>query len=716
MSRPIQAGAGAAFALLSALLSALLAAGCAGDDAGRAARVFDPDSVPEAFARSTAALMWPGATRAWQVTPEGDLYAGEWQVSFLPASGPAGADATAPAIDAGSPQTIAFEERWLPVAHWRRVSGDVRWDFEAVALPGPAASDTGLVASVRVTATNTGTVPRRASLTAHLGPPRAPVFVAFDAPEPPRAALRWSAAVSPGTVAGWIAERGRPAPSGPDAAWNWTMAPGSTRSLRLVLPAYAATARALSAWARAPHDQRAAEARGFWRREAGRGARFRLGDPEVEAALDAARITLLALRERRGQAWVPIGNPFQYRDVWLRDGARAIRALAVLGYTEEARGCCAGFEGLQWPQGAFLSQRGQLDGTGQALWAFEQALLRPAPDDSVARFAAAAERAWRWIEWQRGLGRQAGWEFGTLLPYGDPRDAELVRAQLVGNDAWTLAGYRATARLLAAAGRGADAEAVERSRAEYLGDFMRALDSAPARGGVGSHDIPPSWQGIGRDWGNLAVVQPCGVLPSDDPRAARLASRVWNAAGGAGLASYGPTDTAQSYVGADLGTWALLAGERAAADSVLEALLHWRTASGGGAELFSRASRDFGANLPPHGTSAAALASLLRDALLFDEGDTLRLTLGARERWWNGSRVERAPTRWGLLDLAFRRDGDTAEWRWSGVPVWAELTLPPGRRLAAPPPAPLRQGRTAAAVLAPPGTRRAEVKLAAEAR
>ena len=698
----------------AALLCSLAVAGCAGEPAGRAPRAFDPDSVPEAFARSTAALAWPGATRAWQVTPEGDLYAGEWQVSFAPACGPEAPGA--PALGAGPPRVVAFEDRWRPVARWRRASGEVRWDFEAVALPGPAPRDSGLVASVLVRATNTGAGERTASLAVRLGAPTSPAFVAFDAPEPPRARLRWGVRAADDTVHGWLSGDAGTAAPGAEVVREWTLAPGESRSLRLALPSYPATARALERWARAPHERRAAEARRFWEREVARGARFRLGDPEVEDALRAARVTLLALRERRGDAWVPIGNPFQYRDVWLRDGARAIRALAVLGHTAEARGCCAGFEGLQWPQGAFLSQRGQLDGTGQALWAFEQALLRPSPDDSVGRFAAAAERAWRWIEWQRDLGRRAGWEFGPLLPYGDPRDAELVRAQLVGNDAWALAGYRAAARLLAAAGRTAEAETVEESRSRYLADFLRALEGAPARGGAGSRDVPPSWQGVGRDWGNLAVVQPCGALPADDARAAALARRIWAAAGGAGLASYGAADTLQYYVGADLGTWALLAGERAAADSVLEAMLHWRTGSGGGAELFSRSSRDFGANLPPHATSAAALAGLVRDALLFDEGDTLRLTLGARARWWAGARVERAPTRWGLVDLAFRRQGDAAEWRWSPVPVWTELTLPPGTRLAGDPPAPLARGRTEAVVLAPPGTREASVSLAAGTR
>jgi hypothetical protein len=145
-------------------------------------------------------------------------------------------------------------------------------------------------------------------------------------------------------------------------------------------------------------------------------------------------------------------------------------------------------------------------------------------------------------------------------------------------------------------------------------------------------------------------------------------------------------------------------------------MLHWRTASGAGAEFFSRTSRDYGANLPPHATASAALASLIRDALVFDDDDTLRLTLGARARWWTGGRVQQAPTRWGLMDLEFERRGDDAEWRWGPVPVWTALTLPPGAHLAGAPAAPLVRGGSERIVLAPPGTRQASVRLAGRAR
>jgi hypothetical protein len=99
---------------------------------------------------------------------------------------------------------------------------------------------------------------------------------------------------------------------------------------------------------------------------------------------------------------------------------------------------------------------------------------------------------------------------------------------------------------------------------------------------------------------------------------------------------------------------------------------------------------------------------LTRNALIFDDGDTLRLTLGARDRWWTGSRITHAPTRWGSIDLLFVRDAGSSRWHWSPVPVWTALTLPPGVELAAAPPAPL-VARSPTVVLAPPHSTDARV-------
>src|SRR6185295_16846334 len=115
------------------------------------------------------------------------------------------------------------------------------------------------------------------------------------------------------------------------------------------LPSKPIPAEELRHWARVPHAKRADQARDYWTTRLAEGTRFELGDPEAERAIDAALVVMLACRERRGAYRVPIGAPLHYRDIWLRDGARVIAALAVSGHVREARELADGLLLLQWP-------------------------------------------------------------------------------------------------------------------------------------------------------------------------------------------------------------------------------------------------------------------------------------------------------------------------------------------------------------------------------
>src|SRR5439155_7852851 len=205
-------------------LALLAPAGCARHEKS-SSLAWDPDSIPEAYGRPGGALMWPGAARAWYVTPAGHLYNGDWVVRILPA--PAG-------TPAGPPRRIASEDRWRPVLRWTRTSGAVRFRFEAVALPGAAPRDTGLVASLEVVATNGGSTPARADIEITLATPdTVPEFAAFDAPEPPEVP-RWGAARGRAPVHAWCSEPAQ----GPTLRKEWRLAPGGSERLRVVLPVY----------------------------------------------------------------------------------------------------------------------------------------------------------------------------------------------------------------------------------------------------------------------------------------------------------------------------------------------------------------------------------------------------------------------------------------------------------------------------------------------
>src|SRR5262245_37727347 len=477
---------------LAGVLACVAFAGCS--HAPRTTSAVSPDSIPDAYPASVAALTWPGATRAYQVTADGDLFNGAWFVRIEPRAGNQ---------VAAAPRRIAYEDRWCPVVRWTRSSGAVRWDFEAVAFPErePAfwssrgalarmaaardrAADSAKVAAalamipaqyrmnlqvdvrrpvelrlvdrrnlfiaLRVAATNLGSSVTEAGLRLRCEAPGRdrPYWDADSLVSTPFDHC-WASTRSSdpllGYAEGTVQER--------ELIRGWRLEPGARASMEAVLPAYPTSGADLAELSRGSHERRVEEARTYWTGETARGAEFVVPDPEVRRAILAARVVLLSARERRDVDWVPLGGPFQYRDVWLRDGARAAEALAVSGYTVESRELTRGLLRFRTRTGTFVSQTGQLDGTGQMLWALEQTMLRPTPARDVREIAGIAQRAWQGLEQQRATTADNGygWTPG-VLPFTNPRDAELVHAQLVGNDAWSLVGYRATERLSRAAG------------------------------------------------------------------------------------------------------------------------------------------------------------------------------------------------------------------------------------------------------------------------
>ena len=676
-------------AALIAGIALALAAGCARPKAAPVAGAVpgEPLVLPEHYSRSIAALGAPGARRAFQVGHGSVVGSGdaalEWRLPS--ASGPIRV----------SP--VYFERDGVPVAHWWMVSTRESVAFEAAAAPRAALGDSSLMLSVEATATWLDPAPGECALEVRVraradSPANLPwdvedtdtyqefwrdrcairngrivagidptMRVAQDAPRPGHPAL------TRGAGAGLLSATGRE-----------RLARGQQKRWHFWLPAYPTTAPGPGLERIAAHARVVADARDAWRGRLAEGARFATPDPLTNAAWRAALVTLLLCQERYRDTWVPLGNPFQYRDVWLRDAARTVRALAVAGHTDLARSDALTLARFQLPSGVLLSQNGQLDGSGEAMWAFAQAATLPPAPEWAARVLPVARRAMEWIELERLLTRQLAMPYAGLLPYGEPRDNELTRAQLVGNDAWGIAGCRALVTLARLAGNDSLARAADAVATDYRGAFRAALLKSR------SPDVPPSWQGVGRDWGNLTVGYPTRVLAADDPRLEALARRIHTNSGGPGLAVCGPRDSLHTYLGTDLAQWALLAGHPEPARAYLADLLAHSSSTLGQAEVFDRDDASFGTNLPPHATAAAGLIDLLRNMVVSDTRDTLELGLGADPAWWKGTHLDRAPTRFGVIAVALESPAlDRRRARWGAVAVPARVRVPDGERVIA---------------------------------
>lgn len=580
---------------------------------------------------------------------------------------------------------------------WQATGRLATWTLSGVPVPVRVGDDFDLVASLELTVAPQSSSRGRIEVQATLSD-EAPFMRPVEG-TPLVLPLSWrkpdqlpAQVIGPATSNGRRLELDASIPQGHLGRWRFLLA-GSANCAPMLARAQ-----------RTSHAECLARADAAWQARRRHAAEVRLGDPRVEQAVDDALLVLMGCTERRSGHLRPIGNPFQYRDTWIRDAARQISALSQWGDDVDARELAISLLEFRSDAGDIMSQPGQLDGTGEVMWALDEAFSRgceAALPDSALR---AIVLGWHWCERQRDLVRRWVPRFSGLMPPANPRDNELVPGYLFSTDAWTVAGYRAGVDVAIRAGKTALADSIGGDLREYLQAISSRLRARPG------HDIPAAWSGSARHWGELSALYPTGAVQASDAVAAGLLALIQADSASRGLATYGSPDSLHTYLGADLATSALVLDRPDLWRAALSRMLSWRTATGGAPELFSASSRSFGGNLPPHAASAAAFLVLLRQGLVFDGiGDTLRLTTGTRSEWWtNGGACSGFATRWGPVDLSFKSTGDKAEWTWSPVPVWTELTLPPRSRQARAIGAGLRS-RGAMHLLAPPGATHAEV-------
>jgi hypothetical protein len=208
-------------------------------------------------------------------------------------------------------------------------------------------------------------------------------------------------------------------------------------------------------------------------------------------------------------------GPYTYKRFWFRDAAFIIHALLCAGLTKHAKRALAHFPARQTTRGYFLSQEGEWDSNGEALWILQRycAMTGKAPDPAWHR---TIKRGAEWIIRKR-LSKGAESPHAGLLPAGFSAEHLGPSDYYYWDDFWGIAGLRAAASLLA----GSNAKASERF-AEAGDDFSTAVDKS----------LAGSTQRLGRPLmpaspyrrpdtgaiGSLAIGYPLRLCAPQDPR------------------------------------------------------------------------------------------------------------------------------------------------------------------------------------------------------
>ncbi len=422
-------------------------------------------------------------------------------------------------------------------------------------------------------------------------------------------------------------------------------------------PAGAGADRALDAL---PLGAARAALRALWASQEAGMMRIEVPEAKVDATYRAAIAEMLESRILTPTGWEQCPNRLQYRAFWVRDAAIETQALDLAGLHAAAAQNLSFIDAFQQPDGLFISQAGQYDEWGEALWALAQhAELAREP----AYAAAQLGRIGAAIGW---LSAASAADPLGLLPPSNPDDNELAYGHIAGDDLWAAAGLRSAIAAATLAGQSADAAAWTTVDQRFEAALDRAIAAAVAREG----HIPPVLDAKGgQDWGNYWAAFPVQALSAGSPAVA--ATLRWARAHMAeGLPTYLGGSELHDYLGFRIFQTELAAGDTADAVAGLYAELVHTTATDGGWEtgIGPYRGRASATNLAPHGTFAAEYVALLRNMLVADTpAGGVQLLAGASPAWLGPGQhitVAAAPTDHGAISFVERSTlhGETLTW------------------------------------------------------
>ncbi len=386
------------------------------------------------------------------------------------------------------------------------------------------------------------------------------------------------------------------------------------------------------------------------------------------------------LLTRKGNMLHP--GPTGYDFFWYRDGAYIVTALDRSGLHEVTRDCLRFFASGQRDDGFFpsiLDEEGRAvgppewDAQGQALWALAEhyrlthdlAWLR-----SVFPVMRAAARYLQDLRWQNLKPRLRDMPFyGILPPSASAEDIGPATWHHYWDDFWGIGGLRDAAWVARELGEHADAAWLNN---EYQG--LRDATFASIQWLIRKHKIawipngPEDLDSTSAARGTSPGLWPTRVLDVNDPLTQNSFADYWKKyfAPNQGIFLHTPAKHFWPYAGLEIGHAMLFLNQPEKAHVTLDVALKYQTAPGFlvWAEQVDTKTYRFGRGDMPHNWMHAEFIHLLRDLLLYEEGDRLVLARGVKREWLAEGQVVAiadAPTHFGKLGYRLEAQKDGAK-------------------------------------------------------
>ncbi len=402
---------------------------------------------------------------------------------------------------------------------------------------------------------------------------------------------------------------------------------------------------------------------------------LRIADVGVQRLYDLAIANLILLSPDEVYP-----GPYTYKRFWFRDAAFILNAILALGDIERTRRALRQFAPRQRHDGYFLSQEGEWDSNGEAIWIYHRfaALTREPPSDAVVE---AVAKGARWIMRKR-LPADTGRPEAGLLPAGFSAEHLGPNDFYYWDDFWGVAGLRCAADLLREPQPDLAAEC-DRVAEEFLAVIERSFPEGPHRRFPGAIPASPKRRMDSGAIGCLVADYPLQLFEPGDPRMLKTADYLRDHSSyGGGFFQNMIHSGINAYLTLHLAQVRLRAGDTATAWQLMENVARLASPTGQWPEAIHPRTGGGCMGDGEHMWAAAEWALMVRACFVREERDRLVIAPGLRAAWWDGDAASlgRTLTRFGGVSVRVAPTAHGAKltvdaW-WHGTPPLLDVRLP----------------------------------------
>ncbi|MCK9604159.1 MAG: GtrA family protein [Candidatus Omnitrophica bacterium] len=360
-------------------------------------------------------------------------------------------------------------------------------------------------------------------------------------------------------------------------------------------------------------------------------------------------------------------GPYIYRQFWFRDAAFILNALLCVGLKERVLRALDCFRARQTAGGYFLSQEGEWDSNGEALWIMLQ-YCQMTGNIPPREWKESITKAGRWI-YKKLLSTSLQFPHAGLLPSGFSAEHLGPNDFYYWDDFWAVAGLKAAAFLSAAYKDNDEADLFEKESNALLESIDQSLKQVSFRLKRPAMPASPYRRMDSGAIGSLAASYPLRVFKENDPRILDTADFLMKNCLVHGGFFHDMTHSGiNPYLTLQLAQVFLRAGDPRYF-SLMTAVANLATPTGQWPESIHPRTGGGCMGDGQQVWAAAEWVMMIRNCFVREEGDRLILCSGIPRDWLTKNQTIAfgpAPTSFGDIQISLKPQGENILIEWRG--------------------------------------------------